>query len=440
MAIIPRERDLQKLIRCQQNGRVKVITGLRRCGKTFLLFELFRAHLLEQGVPADHIICVRLDLEEDIEYRDPHRLYEHVLGQVGDEEPYFVLIDEIQNAISPREYRDIEYASPGIYTVLNGFLARPNLDVYVTGSNSRFLSSDVLTEFRGRGTNIALRPLTFAEYLGARHALMEGAENHASSAASLSDYLMYGGMPVCVLEADDTERRAYLKDLLTNTYRRDIIERYRITKVAEMDALLTYLASNVGSFTSGRNVARDLKGRMGSGLSVVSALAYLEHLAESFVVDAVPQRELRGRALLEARSKYYFEDVGLRNAQLGFASLDRGHLLENAVYCELVARGFDVGVGRVTVREGKDSVRRELECDFVAEDVANARLYVQVAWTLEGEGVEAREKRPLQAIADAHSKLIIVGDERGIARTSEGIVVLGATDFLTSPTVAFAYA
>ena len=440
MPVIPREQALQRLARHERNGMVKVVTGLRRCGKTFLLFEIFRSHLLGRDVPPDHVIGVRLDLEDDAELRDPHRLYEHVLGEVKDDAPYYVLIDEIQNAISPDEFRDLAYSSPRIYAVLNSFLARPNLDVYVTGSNSRFLSSDVLTEFRGRGTQVPLRPLTFSEYVEARSVAIEGvasspAGGDASVAPepSLADYLAYGGMPLSVLEPNVQERREYLRSLLSNTYRKDIIERYRITKIAEMDALITYLASTVGSITSGRNVARDLKSRMGSELSVGTALGYLKHLSESFLIDAVPQRALRGRALLEPRFKHYFEDVGLRNAQLAFSSPDRGHVFENVVYNELVARGFEVGVGRVIIREGKASVRRELECDFVAEDAANGRRYIQVAWTLEGDGVEEREKRPLKAIRDAHPKLLVVGDLRGTYRDDDGIVTIGAEDFLLAP-------
>ena len=208
MPVIPREQALQRLARHERNGMVKVVTGLRRCGKTFLLFEIFRSHLLGRDVPPDHVIGVRLDLEDDAERRDPHRLYEHVLGEVKDDAPYYVLIDEIQNAISPDEFRDLAYSSPRIYAVLNSFLARPNLDVYVTGSNSRFLSSDVLTEFRGRGTQVPLRPLTFSEYVEARSAAIEGvasspAGGDASVAPepSLADYLAYGGMPLSVLES-----------------------------------------------------------------------------------------------------------------------------------------------------------------------------------------------------------------------------------------------
>ena len=339
-----------------------------------------------------------------------------------------ILSNDQSGAIAPDCH--IEYASPRIYGVLNGFLAKRNLDVYVTGSNSRFLSTDILTQFRGRGTQVPLRPLTYAEYAKAKE--LQGGDDASGECkpASLADYLLYGGMPISVLAGDERDRREYLRGLLSDTYRRDIVERYRIAKQTEMDALIAYLASNVGSFTSGRNVARDLKTRMGSGLSTGTVLDYLGHLSESFLIDAVPQRSLRGRALLEPRRKYYFEDTGLRNAQLAFSSPDRGHMLENAIYNELATRGLEVGVGRVIVREGRESVRRELECDFVAEDASNGRAYVQVAWTLEGDGVEEREKRALRAIRDAHPKLLVVGDLRGTYRDDDGIVTIGAVDFL----------
>ncbi len=421
MSIIERHRYLNELIAAMEDGQTKVITGIRRCGKTFLLFHLFREYLRSQGVDDAQVIEVRLDEPDDRELRDPDRLYHYVLDRIVDERTHYVLIDEIQQAISAEEFRAINVARPLVYDVLNGFLNRGNLDVYVSGSNSRFLSTDILTEFRGRGEEIRLHPFSFEEVASLRE---------ESPAEFLDEYLRYGGMPDVVLNPDERWRRRYLDSLFDGTYSADIIQRYGIRRPAEMDALARYLASNVGNLTSAANITRGLTAA-GSDISSTTTIEYLRDLSESFIVDAVPQAELAGKEILNPSMKYYFEDVGLRNAVLDFPRLDRGRLAENVVYNELTVRGYGVHVGRVTVRamrKGKREYRRD-ECDFVADGLGS-RVYVQVVWSLEGEGVYEREMRPFQEIGDAYPKAIIVADQRGRSVEPNGVLVLGLVDFL----------
>ena len=421
MPIVERPRYLNELIAAMEDGQTKVVTGIRRCGKTFLLFHIFREYLRSRGVDDAHVVEIRLDEPDHRELRDPDLLYHYVLNRIVDDRIHYVLIDEIQQAISAEEFRAINIARPFVYDVLNGFLNRGNLDVYVSGSNSRFLSTDILTEFRGRGEEIRLHPFSFEEV----------ASLHEESPAELLDeYLCYGGMPDAVLNPDTRKRRRYLGALFDATYSADIIERYGIRRPAEMDALARYLASNVGNLTSAANITRGLKAA-GSNISPMTTIEYLRDLSESFIVDAVPQAELAGKEILNPSLKYYFEDVGLRNAVLDFPRLDRVRLAENVVYNELSVRGYGVRVGRVTVRamrQGKREYQRH-ECDFVA-DGAQSRMYVQVVWSLEGEGVYEREMRALQEIDDAYPKVIIVADQRGRSVEPNGVLVLGLIDFL----------
>ncbi len=402
---------------------MKVITGIRRCGKTYLLFNLFRNRLRKEGVDASHIIEIRLDRMRDLELRDPKRLYANVMEHVIDDEQYYVLIDEVQEAISADEFKHLVQRRPMIYAALNDFLAEENLDVFVTGSNSRFLSSDVMTEFRDRGTEVRLHPLTFSEFAGT---------SHEDPRDLLETYLEYGGMPRAVVMSDANEKRDYLEGLFEGTYKRDIIERYGIRKGAEMDALMSFVASNIGNLTSARNIASDLRNEMGSDISPTTVIAYLQCLSESFIVDAVPLDSLQGRELLRPRYKYYFEDVGLRNARLGFTQANRSQLLENVIYNELVARRFDVRVGRLRIWDttGAKPCYKDIECDFVARR-SDERFYIQVAWSIEDPAVEQREKRPLLALRDGNPKIVVVGDRRGRARDRNGILVIGAIDFLT---------
>ncbi len=402
---------------------MKVITGIRRCGKTYLLFNLFRDRLRKEGVDASHVIEIRLDRMRDLELRDPKLLYAYVMEHVIDDGLHYVLIDEVQEAISTDEFKDLAHRRPALYAALNDFLAEENLDVFVTGSNSRFLSSDVMTEFRDRGTEVRLHPLTFSEFAGA---------SNADPRDLLELYLEYGGMPRAVLMNDVHEKRAYLEGLFEGTYKRDIIERYGIRKGAEMDALMSFVASNIGNLASARNIVSDLRNEMGSDISPTTVIAYLQYLSESFVVNAVRLDSLQGREVLRPRHKYYFEDVGLRNARLEFTQTNRSQLLENVVYNELIARRFNVHVGRLKIWDTTDSKPRykDIECDFVARR-GDERFYVQVAWSIEDTAVEQREKRPLLAIRDANPKVVIVGDRRGRARDRNGILIVGAIDFLT---------
>lgn len=425
MKLIERPAYIKELISCMGDGLVKVVTGIRRCGKTYLLFELFRRHLLSVDVPEDHVIAVRLDTEEHAALRDPHALYEYVLSRIVDNNLHFVLIDEIQQSISDGEFRSIGRVEPRIYGVLNSFLARPNLDVYVTGSNSRFLSSDVMTQFRGRGTPVRVHPLSFSEYARA---------SGSNPREAWDDYLVYGGMPYLVGRDDPRARERYLEGLFDGTYRRDIVERYQIRKTAEMDDLVRLVASNVGSPTSPERITATLNRGLGSSISNDTVIRYLGYLGESFVVDEVREAGAHGRDIVRSLKKYYFEDVGIRNGCLRFTHNESGHLMENVVYNELRVRGYDVGIGVVRARErvGGKQRRRSYECDFVASR-GSGRAYVQCCWSVADAATLERELRPLLLIRDSFPKVIVVGDRRMRQTDESGVLVIGAIDFLLDP-------
>lgn len=425
MKLIDRPYYLHELIACMGDGLVKVITGIRRCGKTYLLFELFRTYLLSNGVPEDHVIAVRLDTEEHVSFRNPHALYEFILARIVDDAPYYVLIDEIQQAISDEEFRSIGYAEPRIYGVLNSFLARPNLDIYVTGSNSRFLSSDVMTQFRGRGTAVRIHPLSFAEYVRA---------SGSDPRDAWDDYLLYGGMPYLVGRKDPRVKERYLEDLFDGTYRRDIVERYRIRKTAEMDDLVRFIASNIGNPTSPERITAALNQGLGSSISNDSVLKYLGYLSESFVIDEIREARARGSEIIRSPKKYYFEDVGVRNGCVRFMQNEPGHLLENVIYNELMVRGYDAGIGIVRTREqvGGERRRRVHECDFIASR-GSERSYIQSCWSIADAATLERERQSLVRIHDSFPKIIIVGDRRIRQMDEDGILVIGVIDFLLEP-------
>ena len=422
MKLIERPTYLRALASHMNDGLVKVVTGLRRCGKTYLLFELFKKHLHSEGVPEDHVISIRLDTEEFARLRDPHELYEYVLARVADDETYYVLIDEVQNAISDEEFRNIPIIEPRVYGVLNGFLSRSNLDVYVTGSNSRFLSSDVMTQFRGRGASIRMHPLSFAEYLSA-----VGADPRDAWDA----YLLYGGMPYLAERDDPQLKERYLEDLFDGTYRKDIVERYKIRKTAEMDDLVRFIASNIGNPTNPERITKAFTQATGSSISNDTVLKFLGYLGESFVVDEIREAGAHGREIIRSPRKYYFEDVGVRNGCLRFTHNESGHVMENVIYNELRIRGYDVGIGVIRTRERVDGEmhRARLECDFVAQR-GGERAYVQSCWSIGDTATLEREKRALRHIRDSFPKFIVVGDRRMRQVDEDGIAIIGAIDFM----------
>ncbi|WP_165055723.1 MULTISPECIES: ATP-binding protein [unclassified Adlercreutzia] len=404
---IERSIYLDKLIARKHNGLVKVVTGARRCGKSYLLFELFREHLLDEGVSPDRIIKIQLDDRKNKALRDPDACDAYVRERVGAGQHY-ALIDEVQMM---DEFED----------VLNGFLHIDNLDVYVTGSNSRFLSHDVITEFRGRGDEVRIHPLGFAEYYSAVGGDWDDAWN---------DYLTFGGMPhVAELKAD-RDKAAYLEALFRETYLRDIVERNKVQHEAELGELVDVVASAVGSLTNPDKLERAFRSLKGSSISAPTIKRYLGYLEDAFLLSEAKRYDVKGKKYISTPLKYYFEDVGLRNARLSFRQQEETHIMENVLYNELVVRGFKVDVGVVGISEG--GKRKRLEIDFIANE-GSRRYYIQSAFALPDAGKRAQEERPLLAVKDFFKKIIVVGGSARPSRDEHGIVTMGLKQFLLDP-------
>ena len=356
--LIRRDRYLQKLVDRMGNGQIKVITGVRRCGKSFLVFNLFRDYLREQGIPDDHVIEIALDDDDNEALRDVGNLSRHIKEQLAAAGGMrYVLLDEVQFAITREEMRnhDIQVR---LYGLLNGLLRKGNVDVYVTGSNSKMLSKDVATEFRGRGDVVEIHPLSFAEYYS---------HIGGDKVSALDGYLVYGGMPFALSKKDAQAKHEYLHGLFDEVYMRDIVERYEIEKPSVLSELIEDLCSSVGSLTNANKISRTLKSVKGVSVDNETVAAYLGYLTESFLFRCARRYDVKGKRYFEFPSKYYCEDVGLRNARLGFQQQEETHLMENVIYNELVARGYVVDVGVVEVSEkdadGKPR-RKKVEIDF----------------------------------------------------------------------------
>lgn len=405
--LIQRDLYLQKLIDRKHNGLVKVVTGIRRCGKSVLLFDLFKQHLLDDGVPEDHIIEIKLDDRANKALRDPDACYEYVRSRVGAGQ-YYVLLDEVQ--LMP-EFED----------VLNGFLHIKNLDTYVTGSNSKFLSTDIITEFRGRGDEVRVHPLSFAEY-------------HAASDAAWDDdwneYSTFGGLPhITTLKSDD-DKASYLQRLFSETYLRDIIERNGIKNDDELSHLIDIIASSVGSLTNPQKLERTFKSVKKVQISAPTIKRYLGYLEDAFMISQAKRYDIKGRKYINSPLKYYFEDIGLRNARLNFRQQEETHIMENILFNELIIRGYQVDVGVVDFTEkGK---RKQVEIDFVA-NLGSKRYYIQSAFALPTEEKRAQEERPLLSVGDSFKKIIVVGGNRKLSRDEYGIVTMGLKEFLLNP-------
>ena len=422
---ISRDKYLNDLIVRKGNGMIKVITGIRRCGKTYLVFELFVRHLLESGVPRDHIVSLALDDRANACYRDPDALYEYLLNRIGEDDgTYYVLLDEIQYAISTRELKGKD-EPPALYGVLNGLLRRRNVDVYVTGSNSKLLSTDVMTEFRGRGDEVRIHPLSFSEF-------MQGFEGDRYE--GWAEYVMYGGLPLALSMHTPEQKAAYLTSLFGEVYLTDVVERNHLTKSQELEDLVDVLASSVGALTNPSKIEATFRSVMRSRLDADTIKRYIGHLEEAFLVSEAVRYDVKGRKYIGTPKKYYFEDVGLRNARLGFRQVEETHLMENVIYNELRARGFSVDVGVVEKRskvDGKDE-RRRYEVDFVA-NLGYRRYYVQSALRLDSPEKVAQEKRSLLGIDDNFRKIVVVKDVMRPYMDEDGILTMGLFDFLLDP-------
>ena len=389
---------------------IKVITGVRRCGKSFLLFNLFYKHLIKQGVKEDHIIKVALDDRINRSLRNPDALCDYVYSQIKDKEIYYILLDEVQLV---EEFED----------VLNSFLHIDNADIYVTGSNARFLSKDVITEFRGRGDEVKMYPLSFREFVSA----FPGSRNRA-----LDEYMIYGGMPQIMSFETEEQKSAYLKNLFTETYLRDIKERYHIRHDIELEELLNIISSDIGSLTNPRKLANTFQSVKGVKIDQTTVKSYLDCLCDSFLIERAERYDVKGRRYIDTPQKYYFTDMGLRNARLNFRQDERTHIMENVVFNELKIRGFNVDVGVVPVTYTDESGNRkktQLEIDFVCNQ-GSRRYYVQSAWHIESDEKRRQEQASLLKVGDSFKKVVVVGDDIGIHRNEEGITTMSIYDFL----------
>lgn len=404
---IKRDKYLNDLINRMHNGLIKVVTGIRRSGKSFLLFYLFRNYLLDSGVPESHIIAIELDQRKYRQFRDPDVLLDHIESLITDQETYYILLDEVQMLDHFEE-------------ALNSLLHVRNADIYVTGSNSRFLSKDIITEFRGRGDEIHVFPLTFQEFMQ----VYDGDEYHG-----WADYVTYGGLPLVATMKTEEQKIQYLTRLFEETYIKDIRERNRVEKVQELNDLINVLASAVGSLTNPARIAATFKSVIQSDISLNTIRQYIEYLEEAFVIHAAQRYDVKGRRYIGTPIKYYFEDVGLRNARLGFRQTEETHLMENVIYNELRARGFQVDVGVVPFRRPATQERGQLEIDFVA-NLGSRRYYIQSALQIPDTEKEQQEKASLLKVNDSFKKIVVVKDVMNVQRDEAGITTMGIFDFL----------
>ena len=407
---IKRDKYLNDLINRMYNGMIKVVTGIRRSGKSYLIFTIFRNYLLEQGVDENHIVSIELDQRKDRKYRDPDTILDYIESRITDEGWYYILLDEVQLLDEFEE-------------VLNSLLHIKNADVYVTGSNSKFLSKDVITEFRGRGDEIHVYPLTFKEFMQ----VYEGDMYHG-----WAEYAVYGGLPLTVTMKTEEQKINYLTRLFEETYLKDIIERHHIEKTQELEDLVNVLASAIGSLTNVPKIEATFKSVIQSNISANTIRQYIEYLEDAFVINKANRYNVKGRKYIGTPLKYYFEDVGLRNARLRFQQIEETHIMENIVYNELRSRGYSVDVGVVEKRglnsEGKTE-RTYLEIDFIA-NLGSKRYYIQSAFSMPTEEKRMQEKASLVNVNDSFKKIILVKDVMNVTRDEDGITTMSIYDFL----------
>ena len=407
---IARDKYLRDLINRMNNGMIKVVTGIRRSGKSYLLFKLFYEYLLSQGVLESHIIKIELDQRKSRIYRDPDVILDYIETLIEDDKQYYILLDEVQML------NDFE-------EVLNSLLHISNVDIYVTGSNSKFLSKDVITEFRGRGDEIHVFPLTFKEFMQVYDGNMY---------RGFADYIVYGGLPLISTMKTETQKVNYLTNLFNETYLKDIIERNHIEKTQELENLINVLASAIGSLTNPPKIQATFKSSIGSAISINTIRQYIEYLEDAFIISKAQRYNVKGRKYIGTPLKYYFEDIGLRNARLGFRQVEETHLMENIIYNELRYRGYSVDVGVVEKREMSENgkqIRKALEIDFVA-NLGSQRYYIQSALSMPTPEKQIQEKTSLINVADSFKKIIIVKDIVNVKRDENGIVTMSIYDFL----------
>lgn len=411
------------------DGQVKVITGIRRCGKSYLLNVLFKNYLIEQNVPPDNIISIELDLTKDIKYRDPLALAEYVRSKVeGQTEQFYLFVDEIQMSDEVKNPYNPDGKKITFYDALNDLRSLPNLDVYVTGSNSKMLSKDILTEFRGRSDEIQVHPLSFAEYYSAVGGDKEDA---------FEEYAFYGGMPLVLSRPNDTAKANYLSSLFSEVYIKDIVERKKIEREDVLGQLLDLLCSSVGSLTNPKKIADILRSKTGENISQNTISAYIDHLEDAFLFSEAKRYDVKGRKYFEYPYKYYCEDIGLRNARIGFRQQEMTHIMENIIYNELVIRGFSVDVGVVYSNEKNDNgsySKTAREIDFIASK-GGKKVYIQSAFALPDDAKAEHELRPFSLTGDSFPKIIVRRDIRKRWYDDSGVLNIGLTEFLLDDSI-----
>lgn len=407
---IKRDYYLNKLIAKKHNGLIKVITGMRRCGKSYLLFALFKKHLLECGVPKDHIIEIAFDSFENKKLRDPEVLYPYVKEKLIDDQMYYILLDEVQLLG--------EFES-----VLNGFIRIPNADVYVTGSNAKFLSKDIITEFRGRGDELHMNPLSFSEFMSVYS---------GNKYDGWKEYMLYGGLPPVVQLSTPEQKIEFLKRLFDETYINDIVGRHKIRNKEEFEELINILSSGIGSLTNPKKLSDTFKSKKNKTISINTVKSYLEYLCDAFIVSSAIRYDIKGKKYIDTPYKYYFTDVGLRNARINFRQIEENHTMENIIFNELVARDYNVDVGVICVsgksKDGKN-LHKQLEVDFVCNK-GSKRYYVQSAFAIPDEEKMKQETGSLLQISDSFKKIIVVKDTPVPWYTDDGILIISIYDFL----------
>lgn len=407
---IKRNRYLNTLISKKHNGLIKVITGMRRCGKSYLLFTLFKEHLLSDGIDEDHIIEIAFDAFENKKYRDPDMLYPYLKEQIKDDAMYYVLLDEVQLL---GEFESI----------LNSLIRMKNVDVYVTGSNARFLSKDVITEFRGRGDEVHMYPLSFAEFMSVYPGTKQDGWN---------EYMLYGGIPLVLEFTTPDQKIAFLKSLFEETYISDIVGRHNIRNKAELEELLNILSSAIGSLTNPQKLSATFQTVKKKKISNSTIKRYIDYLCDSFLIDSAIRYDVKGRKYIDTPVKYYFTDMGLRNARLNFHQIEETHSMENIIFNELKMRGFNVDVGVIMQYETNEkgsNIRKQLEIDFVCNQ-GSKRYYIQSAYAIPDQAKMEQEQRSLMLTGDFFKRMIITKDTPAPYYNESGVLIMNVYDFL----------
>ncbi len=410
---IQRNHYLEQLIKRKNNGLIKIVTGIRRCGKSFLLRTLFKRHLLESGVDESHIIEMAFDLFDYIDYRDPRVFYPWAKEQLKDEKTYYVLLDEVQMLD--------EFVS-----VLNGLADKKNCDIYVTGSNAKFLSRDIATEFGGRGDEIPMYPLSFSEFM-----TTYGGNRYDG----WNEYITYGGIPLVVLAKTQEQKMAILEHLFKETYIRDIVKRNKLRNIGEMETLLDILSSAIGSLTNPNKLQKTFKSVNKSKITATTITKYIGYLEDAFLIEGANRYDIKGKFYIGTPLKYYFMDMGLRNSRINFRQMEVTHSMENVIYNELRMRGFRVDVGNLTIVENskdKKAVKKQLEVDFICNE-SSKKYYIQSSYMIDSAEKMTQEIRPLIKIGDSFKKIIITSHTPKPFYTDEGLLVMNVYDFLLNP-------